>query len=97
MNVSPKDSSVATLLVVYAVLLGLLGLTALAARLPSGPWNLPLALAIAFAKLALIFYFFMRLKQAGGLTRIFAVAGFFWLGIMLTLTFADYATRGWLM
>ena len=93
---SPRDSSRTTYAVVYLGLLGLLALTALAARLPSGPWSLPVALTIATAKLVLIFLFFMRLRAQGGLIRIFAVAGFFWLGLLGTLAFSDYLTRGWL-
>lgn len=93
MKASPKELSATTLVRVYVVLLLLLVLTALATRLPAGPWNLPLALLIAFAKTALIFFTFMRLRQYRGLVRIFAVGGFFWLAIILALTFADYATR----
>jgi cytochrome c oxidase subunit 4 len=93
MSAPPKELSVSALVGVYAVLLGLLVLTALAARLPAGPWNLPLALLIAFAKTGLIFFTFMRLRHYRGLVRVFAVGGFFWLAIILALTFADYATR----
>ncbi len=35
----------------------------------------------------------MELKRSSGLVRAFAVAGFFWLLILLTLTSADYLTR----
>lgn len=96
-NAPSRASSLPTLLAVYGVLLLLLALTVVAARLPPGPWNLPVALAIAFAKTGLIFYYFMRLRQSTGLIRFFAVAGFLWLGILLGLTFIDYGTRGWLM
>ncbi len=83
----------ATLVRVYLGLLALLALTAFAARWPTGAWSLPVALAIATAKLALIFYYFMQLRQHRGFVRIFACAGFFWLALAATLTFADYLTR----
>ena len=78
---------------VYVALLLLLGLTAWASHWPTGRWSLPIALAIATLKLALIFTYFMRLRHSGGLVRIFALAGFFWLSIASVLTFADYLTR----
>lgn len=79
----------------FAALLGLLAAAALVPRLPPGPWLLPLSLAIAIAKLAVIFLFFMRLRYQRGLVRIFALAGFFWLALAATLTLSDYLTRGW--
>jgi cytochrome c oxidase subunit 4 len=85
-----------TYLIVYGVLLILLALTAATMRLHLGSWSLPVALLIATAKGVLIFLFFMRLRIHRGLTRIFACAGFLWLGILLTLAFSDYLTRGWL-
>jgi cytochrome c oxidase subunit 4 len=97
MSAPPKNSASAPLLVgIYAALLGLLALTALATRLPAGAFNLPLALLIAFAKTALIFLFFMQLRWRRGLVRVFAVAGFFWLAIIFVLTAADYFTRAWM-
>ncbi|MGH8017233.1 MAG: cytochrome C oxidase subunit IV family protein [Opitutaceae bacterium] len=87
-----------TLLIVFAGLMTLLVLTAWVANLSLGVLNVPVALAIAFAKTALIFLFFMHLRHArDGLLRIFALAGFFWLSIIGLLTFADYVTRGWRM
>lgn len=80
---------------VYVSLLALLGLTATATLLPPGPWSTPIALGIATAKGALIFFYFMRLRERPGLIRLFALAGFFWLAILLVLTFADFFTRGW--
>ena len=93
---NPLANSRATYFRMYLALLGLLTLTAIAGRLPAGAWSLPFALLVATAKLALIFLFFMRLREHRGLVRIFAVAGFFWLGLLATLAFADYLTRGWL-
>lgn len=78
---------------VYAGLLALLALTALAARLPLSRWSLPVALAIATAKLALILLYFMRLRAAEGMVRIFAVAGFLWLTLAAALLFSDYLAR----
>lgn len=83
----------ATLVRVYLGLMAFLALTAVTARLPAGVWSLPTALAIATAKLALIFYYFMQLRHHRGFVRIFAVAGFFGLALAATLTFADYLTR----
>jgi cytochrome c oxidase subunit 4 len=94
MNASAKPR--ATFLRVYLALLGLLALTAVAGRFPASAWSLPFALLVATAKLALIFWFFMRLREHRGLVRIFAVAGFFWLGLLGLLASSDYLTRGWL-
>ncbi len=92
----PRISRV-TLLVNFLALMVLLALTALATYLPPGPWALPIALIIAFAKLALIGLYFMHLRHQPAMVRIFAVAGFFWLAVIGVLTFADYLTRGWMM
>ena len=51
---------------------------------------------VATGKMALIFLFFMQLRRHQGLVRLFAVMGFFWLGLLGTLVFSDYLTRGWL-
>jgi cytochrome c oxidase subunit 4 len=84
-----------TLVWTYLALLGLLALTAAANYLPPSPWSTPLSLAIATAKLVLIFLVFMQLRWKRGLVRLAAVTGFLWLGIAALLTFSDYLTRGW--
>jgi cytochrome c oxidase subunit 4 len=63
--------------------------------LPSGWWSTPIGLLIAFAKAFLIAFFFMNLRGQTGLVRTFAVAGLFWLLIMMALTASDYLTRAW--
>lgn len=75
-------------------LLGLLSLTTGLAFVPLGSFNLGIALAIGIAKALLVLWFFMELKSSGGLVRVFAAAGFFWLLILFTLTAADYLNRG---
>jgi cytochrome c oxidase subunit IV len=57
-------------------------------------WNVPLALAIALIKAALIVLFFMHVRYASPLVKLFAAGGFLWLAILLTFTMADYLTRG---
>ena len=81
------------LVVSWFVLLMLLALTTFAAYLPLGATNTVVALAIATIKAVLIAAVFMELRDRQPLMLVFAGAGFFWLGIMLWLTFADYATR----
>ncbi|HWA87747.1 MAG TPA: cytochrome C oxidase subunit IV family protein [Opitutus sp.] len=91
----PADPKRSTLFLCFGALLVLLTLAALVPLLPPGPWLLPLSLAIAAAKTAIIFLFFMHLRYQRGLVRVFAVAGFFWLGLAAALTLSDYLTRGW--
>lgn len=81
-------------MLVYLALLAFLALTATATLLPAGPWTTPIALAIATGKATLIFIYFMRLREGSGLVRLFALAGFFWLAILMGLTVADFLTRG---
>ena len=87
--------SVRGIVVVYFGLLALLALTVTATLLPPGLWATPIALGIATAKGALISIYFMRLRERTGLIRLFALAGFFWLAILMVLTLADFFTRGW--
>ncbi|MGE0004284.1 MAG: cytochrome C oxidase subunit IV family protein [Parvibaculaceae bacterium] len=82
-----------SLLLVWAALLGLLLLTLGASLVLTGPASLLTSLAVALAKAALIFWFFMHLKEETGLLRLVAVGAGVWLLILLALTFADYATR----
>ena len=84
-----------TYYVVFGVLMVLLILTWAAARVDLGPLNIPIALAIAAAKTAVIMIYFMHLKFMTPLVRLFAVAGFVWLGIGALLTAPDYLARGW--
>lgn len=71
----------------------LLSLTTALAFVPLGSVNLVVALGIAIAKAFLVLWFFMELRLSSGLTRAFAAAGFFWLLILITLTWTDYAHR----
>src|SRR5271169_661029 len=89
--------TVPTYLAIFAVLLVLTGLTAGAAYAPMPPtWHTPVALVIAAAKATLVLLFFMHLLYAPRLNWLIAFGSLLWLGIMLTFTFADYATRAWM-
>lgn len=82
-----------TILKVWLGLAALLALTTAIAFVPLGAANFPVALAIAIAKAGLVLWFFMELRGSGGLTRLFAAAGVFWLLILIVMTWADYAYR----
>ena len=82
-----------TYITVWAVLLILLGLTVGAAYVPLGPFNTITAVSIAVAKAVIIALYFMHLRNSPRLMWVFAGAGFFWLLILFTLVFGDYATR----
>jgi cytochrome c oxidase subunit IV len=86
-----------TYFIVSAWLALLLVLTVAAARLDLGIWNVPIALAIAFAKAILIVLFFMHVRYGSPLVRLFAAGGFFWLLIMLAFILTDVQARlvGW--
>ena len=57
--------------------------------------NFPIALAIAVTKATLVILFFMHVKYGSKLTKLIVGVAFFFLGILLTLTFSDYLSRGW--
>ena len=82
------------LIVVWAALLVLLVLTVAASFQFSGPPSIAASLGIALAKAALIFWFFMHLREESGLLRLAAIAAAVWLLILFLLVAADYTTRG---
>lgn len=84
--------------VYYAIFGALMVCTALtigAAKINLGPFNAPVALAIATFKAILVILFFMHVKDSPRLTKVTVFAGFFWLGIMFVLTMGDFLTRIW--
>ena len=82
------------LLLVLAALLALLTLSAATTLLPPAPWKTGAGLLIAALKLGVVALYFMRLREHRGLTRVFAAAGLFWLGLLVVLVLSDYLTRG---
>lgn len=69
-------------------------LTVLAARVDFGVFNDLIAMSIAVTKAMLVILFFMHVRYGSRLTMLVVAAGFFWLGIMIVLTFSDYLSRG---
>ena len=81
---------------VFASLMLLLAATVVIAYCHLGKLSVFAALRIAFIKATLIILYFMHVRYSSRLLWIFVGAGFFWLGILFALSFADYWTRGWL-
>jgi cytochrome c oxidase subunit 4 len=90
-HISPKS----TYLTIFGALIVCTTLTVIAAFINLGNLNFPVALMIAVFKATLVVLFFMHVKYASKLTKLIVGAAFFFFGIMLTLTFADYLSRGW--
>jgi len=88
-----EPAKIRTLVTVWAVLVTLhftiLGLSFF--RL--GGFGTPVIICLAFVQMLLVMLYFMELRHADKLVRIFAAAGFFWLLFQLTLVGADYFTR----
>ena len=80
---------------IFAILLLCTFLTWRIAYFDLGPLNIVAALAIAVFKAVLVVLFFMHAKYSTRLTWVVALAGVFWLGMLLALTMGDYLTRGW--
>ena len=79
--------------VVAALLFALLGATVALTCFDLGSLNTPAAMAISAIKAMLIIVFFMHLRGTKGAVLLYALAGFFWLGILFVLTFSDYVSR----
>ena len=83
-------------LAVWAALLILTVTTVLVGEIELGEWNIIVAITIAVIKAMLVVLFFMHVKGSSNLTKLFVVAGFFWMAILFALIAGDYMTRGWL-
>ncbi len=88
--------SVRTNVTVFGILLGLLALTVIASIPDLGFFALPVAMIIAVTKAMLILLYFMHVKFSKSLIWVFSGAAFFWLLILLVLTYNDYFARDWL-
>lgn len=89
---SPRSPHRTTALVAAALLV-LLAVTAGLSLLNLGAWGLPVALAIAATKALFVAVFFMDLRAAPAVTRLAALAGLFWFGLLLAGVLADTLTR----
>lgn len=81
------------LIVVWAILLVLLGLTVAASFVLSGPVGLVVSLSIAVIKSVMIYWRYMHLNEETPLNRIAALAAGLWLLILLGFLGLDYWTR----
>lgn len=87
---------VRTYVLIWAILTILTFTTYGVAQIDLGPWNIVVALFIAFFKMMLVILFFMHVKTDNPLTKLFVGAGFFWMALLLGLTLGDYMSRSWL-
>lgn len=78
---------------VFAALMVLTAATVFVATIDLGWANDVVALGIAVTKALLVLWFFMHLRYSTRVTVLTAVAGFFWLAILISLTLNDYLTR----
>lgn len=90
-QVSP---SLPTYVTIYVSLLALMAATIVAAYLPLGVFNVPVALVIAFTKTILVVLFFMHVRYSGKLIWVVAAGALVWLAILLSI-YHDYLTRDW--
>jgi cytochrome c oxidase subunit 4 len=84
-----------TYVITCLALLVLAGATTGIALLDLGPWNAPIALAIATVKATLIAVFFMELKLARSTQRLALALALMWLAILIGGSLDDLLTRGW--
>ena len=77
----------------FGALIVLTAATVIVANFDLGWANDVAALGIAVTKALLVLWFFMHLRYSTRVTVLTAVAGFFWLAILIFLTMNDYGTR----
>jgi cytochrome c oxidase subunit IV len=87
---------IATYVVTTVVLLVLTALNIALAQVRLGGFNNVIALGIASVEAVIMALVFMRLRRSPAMTRLVAIAGLFWLGILMSGTLDDVLTRNWL-
>lgn len=60
-----------------------------------GPFNSVITMLLGVLNVFLIVWYFIGVRQYRPLLKIIVITGFAWMGIMITLTMADYLSRGW--
>ncbi len=80
-------------LLVFATLLLMTLVTVDVAFYNFGWLNIYLALVIATFKATIVVMYFMHVKFSPRLTWLFAIAGIFWMIILMVLMLSDYMTR----
>ena len=91
--------SIVSKTVYYWTFGGLISLTLLTTGigfLDLGPFNTVVAILLAATKAMLIAMFFMHALYETRIVRVILAAGVIWVAILLSLTIADYATRGFM-
>ena len=83
------------LLVFFALLVGT-SATVWVAFIDLGPVNTIVAMTIAVLKGLFVILYFMHVRYGSRLVWIFALAGFLWLVILLSLLMGDIVSRDWL-
>src|SRR4051812_49800535 len=82
-----------TYYIVFAVLMALLVVTVGAAYINWGSRiSIVIAMAIAITKAVLVVLYFMHVKGSSGLTKVFVMAGFAWVALLLGITLIEYYT-----
>jgi cytochrome c oxidase subunit 4 len=82
---------------VFCSLLALTITTVAVSKIELGEYNFVVAMTIAVIKGTLVAMFFMDVRRASSMTKLFAGAGLFWLAILLVFLLSDYLSRGWLL
>ncbi len=86
-----------TYVLVWIALMILTAVTAAVSFVNLGQWSAPVAMAIASTKALLVALFFMHLRyEHSKVVMVWAMAGIFWLSLLMVLSMADYITRGYL-
>ena len=88
--------SVKTYVLVFAALIAATVITTAVAFVDLGPFSVVVALAIAVCKMLLVALFFMHVRHSTRLTRVVLLGGLLWFGILMGMTFTDFASRGWM-
>src|SRR5579884_4005764 len=93
---TPHMDSVKTYVLVFAALIAATVITTAVAFVDLGPFSVVVALAIAVCKMLLVALFFMHVRHSTRLTRVVLLGGLLWFGILMGMTFTDFASRGWM-
>jgi cytochrome c oxidase subunit IV len=81
---------------VFLALITLTVTTVAVSKIDLGEYNFVAAMTIAVIKGTLVILFFMHVRQASSMTKLFVAAGFFWMAIMFVFVLSDYFSRRWL-